>query len=197
MFKRMVIVQAWFSYAIVHMLTFMQKIKLGAGSKYYGIPVIMRCKESHISLGAKCVLRSSFMSNALGVQHRCIIRTLAPQSFITIGDSVGMSGAAIVARKGITIGDRVLLGINCVITDSDHHPLDPALRFNNDASAIRSEEITIEDDVWVGAGVYILKGVRVGARSIIGAGSVVVSNVPSDAIVAGNPAKVVRYVKDD
>ena len=57
------------------------------------------------------------------------------------------------------------------------------------------KEIIIEDDVLIGANVIILKGVHIGARSIIGAGSVVTKDVPEDCIVAGNPAKVVKILK--
>ena len=52
--------------------------------------------------------------------------------------------------------------------------------------------IVIEDDVWIGAHSLILKGVHIGARSIIAAGSVVTSDIPSDSIAGGNPAKVIR-----
>jgi len=54
-------------------------------------------------------------------------------------------------------------------------------------------DVTIEDDVWVGARAVILRGVRIGRGSVIGAGSVVTKSVPPYAIVAGNPARVVRF----
>ena len=54
--------------------------------------------------------------------------------------------------------------------------------------------IVIEDDVLIGMNSIILKGVRVGARSVIGAGSVVVKDIPSDCIAAGNPAKVIKII---
>jgi maltose O-acetyltransferase len=53
--------------------------------------------------------------------------------------------------------------------------------------------IVIEDDVWIGARVTILGGVNIGTGAVIGAGSVVTKNVPPYAIVAGNPAKLIRY----
>ena len=55
--------------------------------------------------------------------------------------------------------------------------------------------VTISDDVWIGANVIILPGVCVGRGAIIGAGAVVTKNVPEYAIVAGNPAKIVKYRK--
>lgn len=56
---------------------------------------------------------------------------------------------------------------------------------------IKSAPITIEDDVWIGAHCIILKGVTIGARSIIGAGSVVTKSIPPDCIAAGNPCKII------
>lgn len=58
-----------------------------------------------------------------------------------------------------------------------------------------SAPIVIEDDVWVGAHSFILKGVTIGARSIIGAGSVVTKNIPADCVAAGNPCRVIKNLK--
>lgn len=59
-----------------------------------------------------------------------------------------------------------------------------------------SAPVVIEDDVFIGMNCIILKGVRIGARSIIAAGSVVTKNIPADCIAAGNPAKVIRLLND-
>ena len=59
----------------------------------------------------------------------------------------------------------------------------------------KSAPIVIEDDVWVGAHSIILKGVTIGARSIIGAGSVVTKNIPPDCVAAGNPCRVIKSLK--
>ena len=58
------------------------------------------------------------------------------------------------------------------------------------------KEIVVNDDVLIGANSIILKGVHIGARSVVGAGSVVTKDVPSDCIVAGNPAKVIKGLKE-
>ena len=58
--------------------------------------------------------------------------------------------------------------------------------------SVKRAPIVIEDDVWMGAHCIVLKGVRIGARSVIGAGSVVTKDIPSDSIAVGNPARVVR-----
>lgn len=59
----------------------------------------------------------------------------------------------------------------------------------------KSAPVVIEDDVWVGAHCIILKGVTIGARSIIGAGSVVTKSIPADCVAAGNPCKVIKLLK--
>lgn len=58
-----------------------------------------------------------------------------------------------------------------------------------------SAPIVVEDDVWVGAHSIILKGVTIGARSIIGAGSVVTKSIPADCVAAGNPCRVIKNLK--
>ncbi|HJT36206.1 MAG TPA: DapH/DapD/GlmU-related protein [Pirellulales bacterium] len=97
------------------------------------------------------------------------------------------------------IADAVTIGVHCLIaggvriSDNDGHPLDPIRRRRNEAmprEAIRP--VSIGDDVWIGAGAQVLKGVTIGDRSVVGAGAIVTRDVPSDVVVAGNPARVVK-----
>ena len=86
------------------------------------------------------------------------------------------------------------LGANVTIYDTDFHPVNPYERIitNNDSS-IKRKPVRIDDYAWVGANAMILKGVHIGRGAVIGAGSVVRSDVPELTVYAGNPA---RYVKD-
>jgi len=84
-----------------------------------------------------------------------------------------------------------MLGGGTLITDTDAHPLDWEDRRNNTGKVL-SAPVIIEDDVWIGAQCIILKGVTIGARTVIGAGSVVTHSIPADSIAAGNPCKVLR-----
>jgi acetyltransferase-like isoleucine patch superfamily enzyme len=93
-----------------------------------------------------------------------------------------------VAETRIEIGNRVLLGSNVVVMDTDFHPLDAKERARG-ASTQRSEPVRIEDDVFVGTQALILKGVTIGRGAVIGAASVVTRDVPAWTIVAGNPAR--------
>ena len=88
-------------------------------------------------------------------------------------------------QGGIFIGDRVLIGHNTVFATIDHD-LDPASRMNHYAP------IRVENDVWIGAGVVITKGVTIGAGSVIAAGAVVTKDVPAGVILGGVPGKVIR-----
>lgn len=116
---------------------------------------------------------------------------------LEIGKNVGMSGTIIWVAKYIKIGNNVKIGGGTTLIDTDAHSLSFKDRRNeiSDAKNRIDKEIIIEDDVLIGANVIILKGVHIGARSIIGAGSVVTKDVPEDCIVAGNPAKVVKILK--
>lgn len=126
-----------------------------------------------------------------------------PNATVNIGNYVGMSSTRMWIAKGLTIGNNVNIGAGVLIMDTDCHQVDNRMR-RHDASlhfsqtelsnAVVSAPVVIEDDVWIGANVTILKGVTVGARSVIGAGSIVTKSIPADCVAAGNPAQVVKYL---
>ncbi|WP_310589011.1 acyltransferase [Dyadobacter crusticola] len=122
------------------------------------------------------------------------IKAMVPGARITIGNDVGMSGVSISCRTQITIGDNTLLGSGAVITDNDAHGIHPD--FRNNQGAIKAKPVHIAKDVFIGARSLILKGVTIGEGAVVGAGSVVSKDVPSMAIVAGNPARIVGDVRD-
>jgi acetyltransferase-like isoleucine patch superfamily enzyme len=112
-------------------------------------------------------------------------------------------GAVFMCAERIEIGQRVTVSYNATIADCDFHPRDPDLR-REDAKALApfadkskrvpliSRPVIIEDDVWIGIGAMILKGVRIGQGARIEAGAVVARDVPAGAIVAGSPAQLVE-----
>jgi acetyltransferase-like isoleucine patch superfamily enzyme len=107
-----------------------------------------------------------------------------------------MTGGSIVAEQSIQIGHRVTIGANSVICDTDFHPLDAEFRVGNPNRG-DAMPIFIADDVFIGMQCLILKGVSIGSRSVIGAGSVVTRSIPPGAIAAGNPARVLRSVDEN
>jgi maltose O-acetyltransferase len=93
----------------------------------------------------------------------------------------------------ISIGHRVMFGPRVSLYTASH-PIDAKIR----ASGLEyGKEIHIEDDVWIGGSTVITGGVTIGKRSIIGSGSVVVKDIPSDVIAAGNPCRVIRKITEN
>lgn len=113
---------------------------------------------------------------------------------LTIGSNVGMSSTRIWVHDSVAVGNNVKLGACVLITDTDAHPMDyMARRTSNEGT--KSAPIVIEDDVWVGAHCIILKGVTIGARSIIGAGSVVTKSIPADCVAARILCRGIKCLK--
>lgn len=113
---------------------------------------------------------------------------------LCIGDNSGFNGAYIYCSTSVSVGNWVKIGGGSMIIDSDFHPLD----FNNRRhgfDGMKRSPVIIEDDVFVGTQCIICKGVTIGKRSIIAAGSVVVKDVPEDEVWGGNPAQFIRKIR--
>jgi maltose O-acetyltransferase len=118
----------------------------------------------------------------------CIHVEARSDSVIRIGGGgVVNNGCTLVAEgPGITIGADALIGPEVMIFDSDFHSLEPSARRSRAPSM---GEVVIGDNVFIGARALILKGVRIGDGTVVGAGSVVVSDLPAGSICAGNPCR--------
>ncbi len=116
---------------------------------------------------------------------------------LCIGDHTFIGhGFSVRVASSVRIGAHCYLGPNIRIYDVDGHPQDYLERRANQPVGRSSIlPVTIEDDVWIGVDTIILKGVTIGARSIVGAGSVVTKSIPPDSLAIGNPAKVIRSFK--
>jgi maltose O-acetyltransferase len=110
---------------------------------------------------------------------------------VTIGDRSQL-GKNMRAESDLQLGDDVVMGPDVVIMSSSHAFDSVDLPVNQQGGRPR-RPVTIGNDVWIGTRVIILPGIQIGNHAIIGAGSVVTKNVPPLAIVAGNPAKVIRF----
>lgn len=115
-----------------------------------------------------------------------------PGSVVEIADGAKINNGCMIKSEGpgIRIAADALIGSRVTIYDSDFHALDPAERRANVAP--RMGEVRIGEGAFIGDGALILKGVTIGAGAVIGAGSVVTRSVEPGAVVAGNPAQVVR-----
>ena len=168
-------------------------IAWGQGWRLFGRPILQKHRGSQIEAGDRLTLRSWPRSNPLAPTHPVVLSTRSAEAEIVIGDDCGFTGATLVAASSIQIGDRVLVGGNASIVDTDFHPLSPEGR-RKDINAGASRPIVIGDDVFIGMNSLLLKGVTLGDGCVVGAGSVVAQDVPPRTIVAGNPARVVSEV---
>lgn len=112
---------------------------------------------------------------------------------INIGANVGISSSTIYALDSITLEDNVMIGANCKIIDNDFHPMEVEKRKANKVEDIRKAPIVIGENTFVGMNCIILKGTTIGKNCIIGAGSVVHGSYPDNCVIAGNPAKIIKY----
>lgn len=175
----------------------MNKINYGKNLNLYGVPIIFKKGKSTLEIGSSCIIKSSFLSNLVGLNHRTIIVTRTDEAEIIIGNNVGISGATIYARKSIYIGDNTLIGGNVKILDNDFHPLEFEARNKNLINHIKAKEIIIEKNCFIGCNSIILKGTKIGEGSIVGAGSVVCGEFPKNSVIAGNPAKVIKTLPEE
>ncbi len=159
-----------------------------------GIPYIMVARRGKFSIGKNFAMNNSIKGNPIGCYERCTF-FVDREAVLTIGDNVGMSQAALICHKSITIGNNVKIGGGVCIYDTDFHSLDPVIRRSSEDLKNRAEKpVVIGNDVFIGAKSIILKGVTIGENSVIGAGSVVAKTVPANQIWAGNPAKFIRSI---
>jgi maltose O-acetyltransferase len=122
------------------------------------------------------------------------LEAATPEAVIEIGDEAEINNNAYIKSEGagIHIGPRALLGSNVQILDSDFHDLHPDRRRGGRPAMA---PVHLEENVFIGDGTKILKGVTIGRDSVVGAGSVVTRSIPAGVIAAGNPARVVRELR--
>lgn len=173
--------------------------------RVYNLVYIRKEKDAKISIGDSFSFSSGGGYNPINGNVRGYLRA-DDSAEIVIGNNCGMSSTVIWAKDKIHIGNNVLIGGGCLLLDSDSHSLDYRIRNGSirdidgktiDSKMAKKRPICIEDDVLIGARSIILKGVTIGARSIIGAGSIVTTNIPSDCIAAGNPCRVIKERKNE
>ncbi len=137
-------------------------------------------KEMFAELGDGCYIESPFYANH-GGRH------------IHLGNNVYMNfGATMVDDTHIYIGDNTMLGPNVTVATAGH-PILPELR---SLAYQYNIPVHIGKNCWLGAGVIVLPGVRIGDNSVIGAGSIVTRDIPENSVAVGNPARVIREISD-
>lgn len=166
-------------------------IQFGSGLVLKSFPICRRSGGARIRLGSNVTISNKISENLVGISHRTVLAAVGEKAELLIGDRVGISGAILFSTCSITIEDYVNIGVGVKIYDTDFHPTEAMARRVHDTSQIKAAPVRICRDVWLGAEAMVLKGVTVGARSIVAARAVVVKDVPEDCIVAGVPAQIV------
>ncbi|MEI7525468.1 MAG: acyltransferase [Mariniphaga sp.] len=157
-------------------------------------------KRKYVEIGTKCLLNCNFIFES-------------QSGIIRIGNNVHIGGATLISRTSIIIGNEVTMAWGIIIYDHNSHSIfwehrqsdnqicyDSYIKYHNnimnkDWSNVISKPIVIEDKVWIGFDVLILKGVHIGEGAVIGAKSVVTKDVPAWTVVAGNPAILIKKIK--
>ncbi|OWV67958.1 hypothetical protein ATY76_13635 [Rhizobium sp. R339] len=152
--------------------------KLGSEGRIFNI----RNDKTAIQVGTNGMIRGELLTFGFGGR-------------ISVGDWFYLGPQSTIwSASEIVIGDRVLISHSVAIHDSDSHPTDPQLRFEQtrqiltsghprENPGVKTKPVLIGNDVWIGMGAMILKGVTIGDRAIIGARAIVKTNVPADGFV--------------
>jgi acetyltransferase-like isoleucine patch superfamily enzyme len=170
-------------------------VEVGSDTVITGDRAFKRFRSRHtpaLTIGRYCTLDN--VSFALGEHGK-----------VTIGEYCYFSGVQLLCELELVIGNYVVIGWNTTLADTDFHPIAPAERVI-DAIAVSPlgngrprppiirRPVIVEDDVWIGPNVTILKGVRIGAGAFIEAGTLVTRDVPPRTRLLGNPAQVIGEV---
>ena len=172
-----------------------------------------------INKGIKIRLDDPEPRHYLTIGHDCIVAGKfvfeSSSGYVKIGNHSYIGDGTFICRSGIEIGNNVTIAWGGTFYDHDSHSLDYMKRrkdiddelndirngrnfiLNKDWSVVSSKPIKICDDAWIGMNVIILKGVTIGEGAIVGAGSIVTKDVPAWTVVAGNPARVVKLLKEN
>jgi len=183
------------------------KLKTLVAKKYFTTACIVGDKFS-CGPSSKCINKTGKKEN-IKIGNNCeILAQLVAEcnATITIGNYTTMRDKTrLFAIDEITIGDYVIISNNVTIYDNNNHPTCPEMRMEMSKSGFYSDlwhpqhsdhsPIKILNNVWIGERAIILKGVTIGQGAVIAMGAVVTKNVPEYAIVAGNPARIIKFVK--
>ncbi len=208
----------WFFQEVVFTLFSGLKGVLGYGLRRAFYPRLFRGMHSRLTVGVNVTLRApqqivlgsdvvldDYCQIIATTNCRCAIeigegsfvRSFAclnsgpPEGYIRIGRNVAIGQHSVLyGNGGLTIGDNVMIAGHCFIVASSHNAEICETPFKDQGITLRG--IVIEDNVWIGAGVKVLDGIRIGENSIVAANSVVNKNVPPGSRVGGVPAKPLR-----
>lgn len=181
---------------------FLNNIKYGKNFRVFNHLYLKIHVGALVQIGNNCTIMSGAGLNPLSRNIKTCIY-VGKKATLKLGNDVGISSSTLWVKESVSIGNSVAIGADCIIMDTDAHNLDWKIRCSEETNeygesvdmvTAASAPIVIEDNVLVGARCIILKGVTIGARSIMGSGSIVTKDIPSDCIAAGNPCKVIKSI---
>lgn len=180
-----------FDSIIVLTIKLNKKIEAGQKLKVFGRPIIY-ISGGEIIIGNNVTLHSKNVRYHTNMHSPVKLMVDRENALIKIGNNSRINGACIHAYSKIEVGQNCLIAANVQIIDSNGHDL----CFDNVQNRIHTssvgKDIVIEDNVWIGVNAVILPGVRIGYGSVIGANTVVSTDVPPMVIYSGNPGRIIK-----
>lgn len=177
------------------LMIFRRNTSIGVGFRMRGYVKWQCHPHSVVRIADNVQIISGVGKNPLGRSQRTSIR-LDENAELQIGSNSGLTNVTIWCRSGLHIGTNVKVGGGVMFLDSNMHSLNYLDRQStvDDLIGTISRPIVVGNDVFIGTGAVIMKGVALGDRSIIAAFSVVTKNVPPGEIWGGNPARLIRKI---
>lgn len=159
---------------------------------YYKCQILNLSKNGKVNIGDDCLIGRGKTGYHAGMPFYTTILNDGLHSDVCIGNNCRINGAYIHAKESIQIGDNCVIASGVNIIDSNGHET-----YSLDRTVGRDtpRNITIGKNVWIGINATILKGTSIGDNSIVSAGSIVKGDFPSNCIITGNPAKIVKQIE--
>lgn len=170
-----------------------QNVVHGAGLQINGRIKVVNWGK--IRIGERFRVNSGRNYNIIGGDTRTNL-IVKKNGELEIHNNVGISNSTIVCARRVCIEDDVRIGGGCKIYDTDFHSIHYADRMCAEDPGIKTEEVLIKRGAFIGAHSIILKGVQIGEKSVVGAGSVVRRSIPDNEIWGGNPAVFIRKLEE-
>ena len=158
---------------------------------FFSIYGIVKYLPSPVFDGARFVILKFFLKSIHSIHVKDGATFWFPRG-ISIGKNVGINEWVFIdGYGGVCIGDNVLIAHGASIVSEDHGINDLEIPIRDQIKV--AAKVTIGNDVWIGMGAKILKGVTVGKGAVVGAGAVVTRDIPEYAVVAGIPARIIKF----
>jgi acetyltransferase-like isoleucine patch superfamily enzyme len=170
-------------YLLTYVKLLLYGVRFGRHLHLRGV-TLLNC--GRIEIGDHCRL----VSHPNGSPEVTNLRTYFPTAIIRIGSHVGLSGTTLHCNVSITVGNYCRCGPGVILCDNDSHRVARSVEDRDQRPA--EAPIVLGDNVWLGMRTIVLKGVTIGANTIVAAGSVVTRSLPANVVAGGVPARVIR-----